>query len=266
LSGGGVRSAAFCLGALQALDEDGVLKRVDYLSTVSGGGYIGTSMVADMSTAQDSKFPFPSKLEPEEVPAIRHIRDHSNYLFPRGKIEIFNNLAIYLRGLVANVFLLLPYLLFAASITMFVNPTINALSRPPQYWPFGLVTFGHTAIAAVVIVVLLAVWAVLRSFRLGSRDVGAGWTWVSALTLCILPLVAACELQPLVLAGMFQLADYQFTSHVVDVGSSVSAAFIAYGSAVSLLSTFLANLLKKGTDSSSRRVRILKIGQRLQCI
>src|SRR5262245_38530249 len=41
LSGGGVRSAAFCLGALQALHQCGVLKRVDYLSTVSGGGYIG---------------------------------------------------------------------------------------------------------------------------------------------------------------------------------------------------------------------------------
>src|SRR5262249_20775060 len=41
LSGGGVRSAAFCLGALQALDEAHVLARVDYLSTVSGGGYIG---------------------------------------------------------------------------------------------------------------------------------------------------------------------------------------------------------------------------------
>jgi hypothetical protein len=35
LSGGGVRSAAFCLGALQALDEARVLSRVDYLSTVA---------------------------------------------------------------------------------------------------------------------------------------------------------------------------------------------------------------------------------------
>src|SRR5215471_7752095 len=41
LSGGGVRSAAFCLGAIQALDYWGLTKRIDYLSTVSGGGYIG---------------------------------------------------------------------------------------------------------------------------------------------------------------------------------------------------------------------------------
>jgi predicted acylesterase/phospholipase RssA len=38
LSGGGVRSAAFCLGALQAINAAGALNQVDYLSTVSGGG------------------------------------------------------------------------------------------------------------------------------------------------------------------------------------------------------------------------------------
>src|ERR1700737_1920531 len=46
LSGGGIRSAAFCLGAMQALDTQGVIEKIDYLSTVSGGGYIGTSMTA----------------------------------------------------------------------------------------------------------------------------------------------------------------------------------------------------------------------------
>ena len=42
LSGGGVRSASFCLGALQALNRAGALHKIDYLSTVSGGGYIGS--------------------------------------------------------------------------------------------------------------------------------------------------------------------------------------------------------------------------------
>src|ERR1051325_3016648 len=40
-SGGGIRSATFNLGVLKALQDLHVLKRVDYLSTVSGGGYIG---------------------------------------------------------------------------------------------------------------------------------------------------------------------------------------------------------------------------------
>src|SRR6185295_11099211 len=41
LSGGGVRSATFNLGLLQALAAAGKLKAFDYLSTVSGGGYVG---------------------------------------------------------------------------------------------------------------------------------------------------------------------------------------------------------------------------------
>ncbi len=40
-SGGGIRSATFCLGVAQALARHGILARVDYLSTVSGGGYFG---------------------------------------------------------------------------------------------------------------------------------------------------------------------------------------------------------------------------------
>jgi hypothetical protein len=44
LSGGGIRSATFCLGVLQALAKYDLLKRFDYLSTVSGGGYIGGSL------------------------------------------------------------------------------------------------------------------------------------------------------------------------------------------------------------------------------
>lgn len=44
LSGGGIRSATFCLGVLQALAKYDCLKRFDYLSTVSGGGYIGSSL------------------------------------------------------------------------------------------------------------------------------------------------------------------------------------------------------------------------------
>src|SRR3981189_1418977 len=44
LSGGGIRSAAISLGVLQALNKYGVLVNIDYISTVSGGGYIGSSL------------------------------------------------------------------------------------------------------------------------------------------------------------------------------------------------------------------------------
>src|SRR3954467_13054525 len=42
LSGGGIRSASFALGVLQSLARHGLLRQFHYLSTVSGGGYIGS--------------------------------------------------------------------------------------------------------------------------------------------------------------------------------------------------------------------------------
>ena len=44
LSGGGIRSATFCFGLLRGLARQKVLTRFDYLSTVSGGGYIGSAL------------------------------------------------------------------------------------------------------------------------------------------------------------------------------------------------------------------------------
>lgn len=55
LSGGGVRSGAFNLGVLQALHQDGVLRQVDYMSTVSGGGYVGASL-SSLALHPDTEF------------------------------------------------------------------------------------------------------------------------------------------------------------------------------------------------------------------
>jgi hypothetical protein len=44
LSGGGIRSASFAMGVMQGLQAAKAMKRFDYLSTVSGGGYIGASL------------------------------------------------------------------------------------------------------------------------------------------------------------------------------------------------------------------------------
>src|SRR5688500_16399845 len=49
LSGGGIRSATFCLGLFQSLARQRLVRRVDYLSTVSGGGYFGGFLGAAFS-------------------------------------------------------------------------------------------------------------------------------------------------------------------------------------------------------------------------
>src|SRR5262245_6393562 len=52
LSGGGIRSAMFNLGLLQALHTAGLIRYVDYLSTVSGGSYIGAHYSSQMLKAR----------------------------------------------------------------------------------------------------------------------------------------------------------------------------------------------------------------------
>jgi hypothetical protein len=47
ISGGGIRSATFALGVIEVLAKRGLLDKLDYLSTVSGGGYIGSWLTAN---------------------------------------------------------------------------------------------------------------------------------------------------------------------------------------------------------------------------
>ena len=66
LSGGGIRSASFGLGVMQSLARAGWMRRVDYLSTVSGGGYIGTCLTWLLHQTQDEQHPF--GLGPRDFP------------------------------------------------------------------------------------------------------------------------------------------------------------------------------------------------------
>jgi hypothetical protein len=89
LSGGGIRSATFNLGVLQGLAKNGLLSKFDYLSTVSGGGYVGSWLVSWIARKQ-SVLTVGNRLNPtkawdplaDEVRPIRWLRMYSNYLSP----------------------------------------------------------------------------------------------------------------------------------------------------------------------------------------
>lgn len=140
LSGGGIRSAAFCLGVLQGLDalqpdsEPQVVDDIDYLSTVSGGGYIGTSLVSGYMQAQ-GRFPFASKLDQEETIETQHLRDFSNYLAPGGLIDVIVGLIAIIRGLLINAVIFLSLICAAASWTVLINSTEDRLRQPG--WDFS---------------------------------------------------------------------------------------------------------------------------------
>lgn len=60
LSGGGIRSAMLGLGLLQTLTENKFGPHIDYLSTVSGGGYIGTTLSSLLSMHEIHRGPAPT--------------------------------------------------------------------------------------------------------------------------------------------------------------------------------------------------------------
>lgn len=248
LSGGGVRSASFCLGALQALDKADVLKNIDYLSTVSGGGYIGTSLSAAM-THSKGEFPFKSSLSQDEPYPVQHIRNHSNYLFPRGSINFFYNIVIYLRGLLANGLLILPWLLVAAAITIFIKPTSESL--PVAH--FG--HFGVTLLALGIFALLLIAWGLWRSFELSGweAEIGSRWTRLSAVVLLVLLGVGFCELQPLVLDGIFKSVHNQGGSLAGFVGwlKGLAAVLAPFSAVVAFFSRHIGRLLKEGAERPS---------------
>lgn len=77
-SGGGIRSATFNLGILEGLKEVDLLRKVDYISTVSGGGYIGAWLVANVK-----RRPYWLSKTAGWEKSIEHLRQFSNYLSPR---------------------------------------------------------------------------------------------------------------------------------------------------------------------------------------
>jgi Patatin-like phospholipase len=136
LSGGGIRSATFALGVLEGLAANGVLNRFDYLSTVSGGGYIGSWLSAWCSNKRNGTFRTvvdslerAAKQNAERSP-IRHLRSYSNYLTPKLGIlsaDTWASVATYARNLLLNWLVLIP-LLMAVLLTPHIGLALVALA------------------------------------------------------------------------------------------------------------------------------------------
>jgi hypothetical protein len=90
-SGGGIRAAAFAMGALQSLEQTGLYARATYLATVSGGGYLGTAAHLVGTKSQPSvAAPFAPEAGddpagPIQSPEAEHVRANARYLWPTPK-------------------------------------------------------------------------------------------------------------------------------------------------------------------------------------
>ena len=216
-SGGGIRSAAFSTGVVQALAVAGVLRRMDYMSTVSGGGYTGAAVTSTMVQSEGNfvfaSVPSPGSKMPEEIadtPQLGHIRDYSNYLVPHGNWDIVRSLAVVVRGLAANVLLILPFILLLAAVTIFCAPTKDRLTVPNFFGlsiaPFAPQTaFGAGILGLCGMGLLYVGWALWRS-RQSLSDTAENETWPGVILLIALAILVL-NFEPYALSRIFETAD-----------------------------------------------------------
>lgn len=147
LSGGGIRSASFCLGVVQVLADRGLLRDVDYLSTVSGGGYIGaflTRRLADLDGEARVASPHGPDTE-----AIRYLRQHAKYLSADTPSERWAMVASGLAGLVLNWTAPLFLLASCAFLLALAGPALAAVPWALMLLVAG-VCFGAALFAEAV--------------------------------------------------------------------------------------------------------------------
>jgi hypothetical protein len=208
ISGGGIRSATFGLGILQGLAEKNLLEKLDYLSTVSGGGYIGSWLqglfyrLGDLS-ALTRKIPGPAAEDP-----VTFLRKYSNYLAPRRGFSLDSLVIpiIWLRNTILNQLILL-----CAFVALFVIVLWPGCGFSIQAEKGG----GIARWMELALAVIAGIWTVLciaghlmstaqRSFdsnaqKRFSSDKGTervGWTVVSPLTAGVVLIVLSVISSP----------------------------------------------------------------------
>jgi hypothetical protein len=171
-SGGGIRSATFNLGVIQALAKNNLLTWIDYLSTVSGGGYIGSWLSSwayyvsqSSATLHDNHIAEIERAlnatarkigEPAEAPQIQFLRRYSNYLTPRLGILSGDTLAFvatYTRNLLLNQIVLIAALLSLLLVPRAVGLLFNKFASP---FPNLTTTYLCIVVSAVLLLVVFA--------------------------------------------------------------------------------------------------------------
>lgn len=224
VSGGGIRSATFNLGVIQALARLGLLSRFDYLSVNSGGGYIGSWLSSwirrkglrevEQALAEDACRNEDPPEEPlgddgadpfedegraasgQEVEAgpVRFLRRFSNYLTPQLGLfsaDTWTMVATYLRNLLLNlvvVVLILGVILLSPRLVLLLS---RVFDRGDAY---GLIAGAVAALAVAIVFIGLNLAEMIpeRSHR---------WSWFSRQgwiqALVVLPLFVAAWLASL---------------------------------------------------------------------
>ncbi len=170
LSGGGIRSATFCLGVVQVLAQRELLKDVDFLSTVSGGGYTGSFISSRLGSPGATQAEIAGPEGPDPT-AIRFLRHHAKYLAAVDLKSGWEMATATLAGMLLN---------WSAPLFLVAAAALIAIRVPALDWPRTL------AGVAIVTMLLMVLYALLirrsaRAARAGGAALGLSMAAVVAI-------------------------------------------------------------------------------------
>lgn len=173
-SGGGIRSASFGMGLMQSLVADGKLAKMDYLSTVSGGGFLGSSLTWFLSQkSSDGKaygtsaenFPFGSKREGGKENTknsiLDFIRQHGNYLTPNHKINPSSLIATALKTMLVSFSVYFGLIVSLMATIIFAYNSIAPTEKIAGYLVYAYAVGG----LSVVWITLSAFYSLFTFFK-----------------------------------------------------------------------------------------------------
>ncbi|MCE3254352.1 MAG: hypothetical protein K0Q67_3372 [Cellvibrio sp.] len=133
-SGGGIRSASFCLGVIQYLITQKLFSKIDYLSTVSGGGYIGSCVSALAKDNPENLNLLTDKNGRNEPDALNHIRNYSEYLRAGGFMNGFRTPILFIEGVLRSILTFFPLIILAVFVTELFLEVIGRFSAGIQFF------------------------------------------------------------------------------------------------------------------------------------
>jgi hypothetical protein len=216
LSGGGIRSATFCFGLLKALANNDLFRRFDILSTVSGGGYIGSAVGRLFQEAGSSAESVQRALaEAGTRPFGVWLRANGRYLIPRGTKDLIFAAANFGRNMVgvhvelAFVSLVLAGLLVALDLGVW--EWANCVFQSGKCWRPGWIDIDVLALLSGP----PPVWLLLPLVA-----------WVGAILACAYWALPARKekswvLQPLLTAGLAALGVVLLVRHSTSALSQI---------------------------------------------
>jgi len=207
LSGGGIRSATFCLGLFQALARQGFIRRIDYLSTASGGGYFGSFLGCAFARDGGSADAVEQELANNHSWSVNWLRENGRFLSPNGAGDNWLSAAVALRNWVALQVVLLAFGFLLLGLGALIRADLCSAKFTGKWWCQLEQFFWDHSLGTI----WWSPWFILPAITFVALMLPTGTLyWTTQL----LPLMALIRrLLGLFSKGHRQMSDAEFASH-----------------------------------------------------